>query len=261
MVGSACGGAFRRGVAKLMLFPFLTRELVALLPVYRRLLLFVVDLILLPLSVWLSFWLRLADPFHPDFLLAGSWLLPAVLLVGLPLYVLTRQYKGLTRYVGSAALYHLALRNGLLVLLLVCIGVMLGLPMPPRSSWLLIWLLLTGFTGSLRFALRDVWLNLRSKQHKDQLRVAIYGAGEAGAQLAAALRLAGSHKIVTFFDNPDYWGRSINGVTIRPSQPRRILNTWIGFCSRYLHYLVAIVDALSKTFSAVVSRCCRSLDR
>ena len=120
---------------------------------------------------------------------------------------------------GSTSLYRLAGRNGLLVLLLAAIGVMLRLPMPPRSSWILLWLLLTGFTGAVRFALRDVFLNLRSTRYKNQLRVAIYGAGEAGAQLAAALRLAGNHRIVTFLDdNPDYWSRSINGVRIQPPQ-------------------------------------------
>ena len=84
--------------------------------------------------------------------------------------------------------------------------------MPPRSSWTLLWFLLTGFTGAVRFALRDVLLNLRSITHKQLLSVAIYGAGEAGAQLAAALRLAGNHRIISFLDdNPAYWGRSING--------------------------------------------------
>ena len=178
----------------------------------RRLLLIGIDALLLPLAVWLSFWLRLAHPFHPSFLAAGTWLLLAVLLVGLPLYAFTGQYKGLTRYVGSQALYRLAGRNGLLVLLLAAIGVMLRLPMPPRSSWILLWLLLTGFTGAVRFALRDVLLN---PHHKQQLRVAIYGAGEAGAHLAA-LRLAGNHGIVTFLDDNPAWNRSINGVAIQP---------------------------------------------
>ena len=62
-------------------------------------------------------------------------------------------------------------------------------------------------------------LNLRSTQYKQQVRVAVYGAGEAGAQLAASLRLAGNHRIVTFIDdNPAYWTRSINGVPIGPPQ-------------------------------------------
>ena len=202
-----------------MRFSSLSTVLMGFPPVTRRFLLIGVDALLLPLAVWLSFWLRLATPFHPTFTAAGLWLMQAVLLLGLPLYALTGQYKGLTRYVGSAALYRLAGRNGLLVLLLVGLGVLLRLPMPPRSSWILLWLLLTGFTGAVRFTLRDLLLNLHSTQHKQQMRVAIYGAGEVGAQLAVSLRLAGNHKVVTFLDdNPAYWSRSINGVGIKPPQ-------------------------------------------
>lgn len=114
-----------------MRFSFSSRDLVILPSIFRRLFLIGLDALLLPLAVWLSFWLRLAHPFHPSFQVSGLWLLPAVLLIGLPLYALTGQYKGLTRYVGSAALYRLACRNGLLVLLLAGSGVMLGMPMPP----------------------------------------------------------------------------------------------------------------------------------
>ena len=105
-------------------FPFAwaAQPLTGLPPLMRRSLLFGIDALLLPLSVWLSFWLRLAHPFHPTFLAAGTWFLPTVLLVGLPLYVFTGQYKGLTRYVGSQAFYRLAGRNGLLMLLVAAIG-------------------------------------------------------------------------------------------------------------------------------------------
>ena len=88
--------------------------------------------------------------------------------------------------------------------------------MPPRSSWFLLWLLLTGFTGAVRFGLRDLLLSLRTVLHKDMVRVAIYGAGEAGAQLAASLRLAGNHQIITFLDDdPLLWNRTINGFPIQ----------------------------------------------
>ncbi|QNI75249.1 nucleoside-diphosphate sugar epimerase/dehydratase [Synechococcus sp. MVIR-18-1] len=199
---------------------FSLRQFARLSPLARRLLLIGIDALLLPLAIWLSFWLRLAQPFHASFMAAGLWLLPAVLLVGLPLYAFTGQYKGLTRYVGSRALYRLAGRNGLFVLLLAATGMMLRLPMPPRSSWILLWLLLTGFTGAVRFALRDLLLSLRSVAHKRQMvRVAIYGSGEAGAQLAAALRLAGNHQIVTFLDDaPVLWQRTINDIPIQPPQ-------------------------------------------
>ena len=204
--------------------------------------------------------MRLADPLHANFFAAGIWLLLAAILVGLPLHAFTGQYKGLTRYVGSAALYRLAGRNGLLVLLLAGLGVLLELPMPPRSSWILLWILLTGFTGAVRFALRDVLLNLRSTQHKQQLRVAIYGAGEAGAQLAASLRLTGNHKIVTFLDNPSYWGRSINGVAIVPPQVVMEMKSSIDqVLWRFLLFPVLNGAASSKVSKVLESPCCRCL--
>ena len=98
-----------------MAFRTLTTTLLRLGPLNRRLLLIAADALLLPLAVWLSFWLRFANPFPPALVLRW-WLLPAVVLVGLPLYALSGQYKGLTRYVGSLALYRLAGRNALLVL-------------------------------------------------------------------------------------------------------------------------------------------------
>ena len=74
-------------------------------------------------------------------------------------------------------------------------------------------------TGAVRFALRDLLLSLRSVAHKQMVHVAIYGAGEAGAQLAAALRLAGNHQILIFLDDsPSLWSRSINGIPIQPPQ-------------------------------------------
>ena len=194
-------------------------QLTRLAPLNRRLFLIGIDALLLPLAVWLSFWFRMAHPFHAAFLSVGLWILPAVLLIGLPIYAISGQYKGLTRYVGSPALYKLAGRNGILILLLISIGIILRFPMPPRSSWALLWFLLTGLTGGVRFALRDLLLSLKASHHKRIKRVAIYGAGEAGAQLAASLRLGGSHHIVSFLDDaPSLWQRSLNGIPIQPPQ-------------------------------------------
>ena len=202
----------------------ISSKLLSLAPFKRRLLLIVVDAILLPMAVWLSFWLRLAHPFHPSFLESGVHLSIAVWVIGLPLYAFSGQYKGLTRYVGSRSLYQLAMRNGLLVVILVTLGVLLRQPMPPRSSWVLLWLLLTGFTGAVRFGLRDVLLSLYGKSKHALTRVAIYGAGSAGVQLMAALRLANSHSVEVFLDDdPALWRRSINGVSIEPPQ---VLQQW-----------------------------------
>ena len=185
-------------------------------PFRRRSLLIAADMVLIPLSVWLSFWLRLADPWSPH-LQDSLWMFPFSWLIAIVLYPLTGQYTALTRYVGSAALYRIATRNGLLVLLLAMAGVLLQLALPPRTSWFLLWFLLTGLTGTVRFALRDVLLKLQDGIDPNRLRVVIYGAGAAGAQLAASLRLAGGHIIKAFIDDsPHLWRRSINGIAIFP---------------------------------------------
>ncbi len=200
--------------------PFsIAQRALGLPPRVRRLLLIAIDAVLLPLAVWLSFWLRLSNPFHTTFLTSGMWLLTAILLIGLPFYAFTGQYKSLTRYASTLTLYYLSIRNGFLVLLLVGAGVMLHLPMPTRISWFLLWLLLTGLTGAIRFGLRELLLRLSSTRKGKTIQVAIYGAGEAGAQLAAAIRLAGNYQIITFIDDdPALWSRTINSIMIRPPQ-------------------------------------------
>ena len=152
----------------------------SLRPLYRKLTFVIIDSLLLVFSVWLSFWLRLADPFPLSFFRVGVWLLPAILLVGLPLYGLTGQYTGLTRYVGSHSFYRLACRNGVLVLILVFTATIFRFPLPPRSSWFLLFILLTVSTGLVRFALRDLLLRFRTSSDKKLKRVIIYGAGVTG---------------------------------------------------------------------------------
>jgi FlaA1/EpsC-like NDP-sugar epimerase len=187
-------------------------------PLGRRLLLGTIDVLLIPLAIWLSFWLRTAHPFSAP-LGASLWLFPAVWAVGLSVYALTGQYRGLTRYVSSTALYAVATRNAAVVLLVYLLGTLLPVQMPPRSSWPLLWLLLTGLTGGTRFVLRDLLLRANQTPSTNRPQVVIYGAGAAAAQLAAALRLARSHTLVAFIDDdPQLWRRELDGVAIHAPQ-------------------------------------------
>ena len=85
--------------------------------------------------------------------------------------------------------------------------------MPPRSSWILLviayWVHWSSALCNARSALVYRW-----KFHFT-VRVAIYGAGEAGAQLAASLRLAGNHQIITFLDDCKSGGAQL-GIPIQP---------------------------------------------
>jgi FlaA1/EpsC-like NDP-sugar epimerase len=196
----------------------LRRALMELPPLGRRLLLGTIDVLLIPLAIWLSFWLRTAHPFSEP-LGASLWLFPAVLAVGLSVYAFTGQYRGLTRYVSSTAFYGVATRNAAVVVLVYLLGTLLPVQMPPRSSWPLLWLLLTGLTGGTRFVLRDLLLRANHTPSNNRPHVVIYGAGAAAGQLAAALRFARSHTVAAFIDDaPELWRRELDGVAIHAPQ-------------------------------------------
>ena len=110
------------------------QRLMRLPPLSRRLLLGTIDVLLIPLAIWISFWLRTAEPLG-DHLLAGLWLFPATWAIALSVYALSGQYRGLTRYVSSAAIYAVAVRNGVSVLLVYGAGQLLGRELPPPHSW------------------------------------------------------------------------------------------------------------------------------
>ena len=74
------------------------------------------------------------------------------------------------------------------------------------------------------FALRDIVFSVGVAAKSHIHHVLIYGAGEAGAQLAAFLKRAGTHEVLAFIDDSsNLWGRTIIGIEIRfPSITTRL---------------------------------------
>lgn len=203
-------------MSRLRFHPRLRKRVFSVEPLTRRLMLIAADLGLITISVWLSFVLRLAA-LWPMQLERCLWLLPTTLVLALVVYLTTGQYQGITRYTGSQSFYLLALRNALVVVLVMALGLVMGWPnpQPPVRSWLLLWMLITGLTGLMRFVLRDLLIYYTAGSATGYSTVIIYGAGSAGAQLAASLRFARSHRIAAFLDDdPHLWGRQLNGVSI-----------------------------------------------
>jgi len=62
------------------------RRLMALPPLSRRLLLGTIDVLFIPLAIWLSFWLRTGEPLS-DWMLRTFWLFPATWAVDVTPFV------------------------------------------------------------------------------------------------------------------------------------------------------------------------------
>ncbi len=203
----------RSGLPTLTLLRSLSRQVVA-----RRLTLVLFDSLLILASVCGAFALRLQDRESVlSFLSAHANLLPLALLTGLPVLIASGWYRGLTRYAGSHSLYSLAPRSGLMVLVLLLTDTLLGGSPPPRSFWLLFWLLFTAGAISSRIVMRDLLVRhtLISGSLQGTARetsgTLIYGAGSAGMMLLQALRNDPQFRIVGFLDDD----RRLHGRTLQ----------------------------------------------
>ena len=105
---------------------------------------------------------------------------------GISIYILTGQYKGITKYLRSKELYILSLRNLLLVFVLFIFGKLNNINDFRTETLFLFWILINSSIGITRFVIRDI-LNITLLKKSGKIpSVYIYGAGSAGAQLANA---------------------------------------------------------------------------
>jgi len=173
------------------------------------------DLLFIPLALWASFSLRLGEIYMP----AGNilYLFIAAPLIAIPIFIRLGLYRAIIRYIGFLAMWAVikavslyTLLWGVLVLLTATHGV-------PRSVLLINWLMTILLIGGSR-AVARWWLAgsfKGSSQHKSKKRIAIYGAGEAGVQIASALANSLKFRPVAFIDdNPSLQGNYIGGLRV-----------------------------------------------
>jgi FlaA1/EpsC-like NDP-sugar epimerase len=133
---------------------------------------------------------------------------------GLLVLYLSGWYRGLTRSSGSHSFYGFLPRATLMVLVMLPICSLLGGYQPPRTFWILYWLLISGTAIASRIVLRDLLiLQLNRDQRRSLpsgppvLRTMIYGAGSTGMRLLQELRNDSRFRVIGFLDDE----RSLQG--------------------------------------------------
>ncbi len=178
-----------------------------------------VDLGLCVLTVWIAFYLRLDEwvrlsgdgIFQPMWAVAASW------FIALPLFITHGFYRVIFRYSGMAAMQMMLRAFALYGLLYAAVVTAIGLPGVPRSVGIIQPLLLLLAVGASR-ALARYWLGGLYQnifQHMNLPKAVIYGAGEAGRQLAQALAHSHEMPVVAFLDDDNrLHGHLLNGLPI-----------------------------------------------
>lgn len=136
------------------------------------------------------------------------------LFLGGIIFIFTGQYKAITKYVGSKLFYTSLFRNFSLLISVFLISIIDKNSTLNIKMLALNFILLTSLIFGSRLFLRDLInkLNLFMEQKPNVL---IYGAGNAGAQLASSIKISGKYKILGFIDDsPSLIGRELYGITI-----------------------------------------------
>ncbi|MCB1796938.1 MAG: polysaccharide biosynthesis protein, partial [Candidatus Competibacteraceae bacterium] len=183
-------------------------------PTARRALLVAGDALAVLIAVWSAFAIRLGD-WWPAMLQDVVWLFPLAVIILVLTFAAVGLYRPILRYADESLLYTIVLGVSAGILLMMAVWVFLRQGLVPRSSWLIGWLVLVALVGGGRLALRRI-LRRRFRASAARAPVIIYGAGEAGAQLANALRYSAEFAPVAFVDdNPQLWGSVVLGLKVR----------------------------------------------
>ncbi len=176
------------------------------------------DTLLLLLSGWVAYAARLNELFVPN--LQQALLLLTAPVIALPIFARIGMYRSVIRYVGGYALWttvQAMTTAAVLWAALAFLTQMTGLSGVPRSVPLIYWVLGIALVGGSRYAARWLlWAPLRA-QYRGGRQALIFGADEAGRQMAAALRQGRELFPAGFVDDDTQLiGRDVNGLRVYP---------------------------------------------
>jgi len=179
--------------------------------VYKRGLMLALDLGLIPFALWAALSLRYGE-FFTDINSAG------LVFIGLtfftvPVFVKLGLYRAVMRYLGWHAIEQIGI--GVLTSTGILLAIMFLYPQAglPRSTFIIYGLVLFLLVAGSRFAARRLLGVLPARGERE--RVAVYGAGAGGRQVAEMLRQGPDYEPVAFLDDAvDLQGRDINGLRV-----------------------------------------------
>ena len=192
-----------------------TRPVLAMPRFAKRLIALLVDSSLAVVTIWLALYLRLGE----FYAITGPYLTAALLAVGLglPVFVVFGLYRAIFRYAGWPALLAVSKACAVYGLLFSSVVTVMGIDGVPRTIGIIQPLLMLMAVGASRLVAR-FWLGGLYRQQLMRAalpKVLIYGAGNAGRQVAVAMAHSHELQIVGFLDDDDrLHGHVLNGLPI-----------------------------------------------
>ena len=176
----------------------------------KRLIMIGADAIMLPIAFWVALCLQ-----YDAFVALSPYRDSVVwtIICGVGLFLLFGLYRAVVRFMGARAIGRVVLAVTLFVLA-VGLCERFGLDRsPPHSTLAIYWAVTLVYVGGSRMSIR--YANYFANKVPVAKRVAIYGAGEAGARLCSALIGGAEFEPVVFIDDRGgLQGSQINGIGV-----------------------------------------------
>lgn len=176
----------------------------------KRFVMLVADAVFIPAALWSAITLRLGTMDHR--VNDDIWLYAAALIASVLVFTRLGLYRAVIRFLGGRALFAVTSGVTASVVLLLITNITMLRAAVPKSSFVIYWALAMIYVAGSRFIVRAL-MNYRPSGTTQ--RVVIYGAGDAGAQLASALQRTGRYHAVAFVDDSESVQRSIvSGIEV-----------------------------------------------
>ncbi|MGC1386748.1 MAG: nucleoside-diphosphate sugar epimerase/dehydratase [Steroidobacteraceae bacterium] len=186
------------------------RHLVELPRSTKRIISICTDAVMIPLALWAAVSLKAG---RPSFQIADWPAYAAVVALSIPVFMKLGLYRAVIRFLGHHAVFAVAFAIAVSGVLLGLMGLGLGTPTLSWSTVAIYSCLALLYVAGSRFVVR-YYLLTRYVQ-PTVARVAIYGAGEAGARLSTILSTTRAFDPLVFIDdNRSLQGRMVNGIKV-----------------------------------------------
>ena len=191
----------------------LCSELVSMNRTVKITLMVAVDLVALPLCFLMAMLLRVGDLRLAASVGALSYAVAA--LVTIAALSMSDLYRAVIRFIDQRMLIGTGLALGVAVLSLYLVLLALNDAGFPRSALAIYWFVVFSYVVTSRLAMRNLLRKHAAERSAGDQAVAIYGAGEPGAQLAFTMRASNEYRPVCFFDDKHaHNDRTIAGLRV-----------------------------------------------
>lgn len=170
------------------------------------------DLFLLPLTFYLAVVLRY-DIGSVALFLQYKWLIIAAPLISIPIFIRLGLYRAVIRFIDQKIVYVVILGVTLSVVGMAALAAFAHMQEISRGVFVIYWVSAILYVVASRFLARGFFL--QSMSSGKSIRVAIFGAGQSGVQLASAMRAGQEYLPVAFIDQKkELEGTTITGIKV-----------------------------------------------